>query len=62
MKEVDDTPLPKSESEDLSLEVRQLKMYIGGLWQNIEGLLKRVANLEARKPPQDTNPDPEWYS
>jgi hypothetical protein len=32
-----------------------------GLWQNIEDLLKRVANLEARKPPQDTNPDPEWF-
>jgi len=22
----------------------------------------RIANLEARKPPQDTNPDPEWFS
>lgn len=21
----------------------------------------RLANLEARKPPQDTNQDPEWY-
>jgi hypothetical protein len=61
VKEVDDTPLPESESEDLSLEVLQLKMQNDGLWQNIEDLLKRVANLEARKPPQDTNPDPEWF-
>ena len=65
MKEIDDTPVPKTESEDLEERVRALIGVVKHLQANaygaIERLEKRVANLEARKPPQDTNPDPEWY-
>jgi len=59
MKEVDDTPLPESESED-----RMDLIYdrVHRLLERIQEIEKRVANLEARKPPQDTNPDPEWYA
>ena len=66
MKEVDDTPVGESESEDLEDRVRALIGVVKNLQANaygaIERLEKRVANLEARKPPQDINPDPEWYS
>tara|TARA_Y100000310_G_scaffold199366_1_gene199354 strand:+ start:407 stop:574 length:168 start_codon:yes stop_codon:yes gene_type:complete len=55
MKEVDDTPVPKSES------VTDLLDQLVELEEKMDELVKRVANLEARKPPQDTNPDPEWF-
>jgi len=55
MKEVDDTPVGENESEwdfdamfdAISIRMRQLE--------------RRIANLEAQRPPQTTNPDPEWY-
>tara|TARA_Y100000310_G_scaffold257641_1_gene265748 strand:+ start:543 stop:722 length:180 start_codon:yes stop_codon:yes gene_type:complete len=59
MKEVDDTPVTESESEDLTAGLWEA---LDGLNERLEALELRVANLEARKPPQDTNPDPEWYS
>jgi len=63
MKEVDDTPLPESESEVMvEVDFADLLHQVTGLIFEIERLKLRVANLEARKPPQDTNPDPEWYA
>lgn len=59
MKEVDDTPVGKSESEDLTAAIWEA---LDGINERLEALELRVANLEARKPPQDLNPDPEWYS
>ena len=59
MKDVDDTPVPESESEDPLAEIRRR---IETWNAQIREMEKRVANLEARKPPQDTNPDPEWYA
>jgi hypothetical protein len=70
VKEVDDTPLPKSESEDI-IEVivsaiehlsKEVKEAFANRDDVIRALQRQVANLEARKPPQDTNPDPEWYA
>tara|TARA_Y100000310_G_C20011803_1_gene503280 strand:- start:292 stop:492 length:201 start_codon:yes stop_codon:yes gene_type:complete len=66
MKEVDDTPVPESES--VAVDMLILDTWFA-LWleeirleERLADLEKRVANLEARKPPQDTNPDPEWYA
>ena len=59
MKEIDDTPVPESETEhpiDLIYDL------VHRLLERIQEVEKRVAHLEARKPPQDTNPDPEWYA
>ena len=65
MKEVDDTPVPESESECPEwFQVWLIKFQcrvIAQLESRIAKLNGQVANLEARKPPQDTNPDPEWY-
>ena len=59
MKEVDDTPVPESESEvELILKWSTYREII----ERLDALEKQVANLEARKPPQDINPDPEWYA
>ena len=59
MKEVDDTPVDESESEvELILKWSTYREII----ERLDALEKQVANLEARKPPQDTNPDPEWYA
>ena len=73
MKEVDDTPVPESESEtrretdELLFECikhlgEEVKEALADRDEVIRGLMLRVANLESRKPPQDTNPDPEWYA
>jgi len=73
MKEVDETPVPESESEtrretdELLFEcIKKLSDEILEALEDrdkvIRGLMLRVANLEARKPPQDINPDPEWYA
>ena len=73
MKEIDDTPLGESESEtrremdELLFEcVKKLTDEVLEAFEDrdkvIRALMLRVANLEARKPPQDTNPDPEWYA
>tara|TARA_R100001143_G_scaffold18825_1_gene20423 strand:- start:185 stop:373 length:189 start_codon:yes stop_codon:yes gene_type:complete len=62
MKEIDDTEPAKSESEQHEQEIQELR---ARLWQTIaklEALELRIANLESQKPPQATNPDPEWYS
>ena len=59
MKEVDDTPVPESESEETYRLAREA--LTRRLEAKIQAIEKRVANLEARKPPQDINPDPEWY-
>jgi len=59
VKEIDDTPVPESESEwdldamfdTIAIQIRQLKI--------------RIAKLEARKNwqgHQDENDDPEWYA
>ena len=49
MEDENTTPVKKTESECRCAE-------------RIIDLERRVANLEARKPPQDTTPDPEWFS
>lgn len=66
MKEIDDTEPPKSESEVID---EMIEVWVDPIWEALERLSERIdaidtriANLEARKPPQDTNPDPEWYS
>ena len=66
MKEVDDTPV--TESESVAVDMLILETWFA-LWleeirleERLADLEKRVANLEARKPPQDINPDPEWYA
>jgi len=48
MKEIDDTETPPM-------------LTLVELFDRVFELEKRIANLEARKPPQDTNPDPEWF-
>jgi len=59
MKEIDDTPLPKSESE-VSLEVWFEVM--DRLEARIEELESRISNLEVQRTPADNNmDDPEWY-
>ena len=69
MKEVDETPVGESgESVDeLLFEcIKKLSDEVLEAFEDrdevIRALMLRVANLEGRKPPQDTNPDPEWYS
>lgn len=58
MKEVDDTPVGESESEDGIAEIlRRIETWNA----QIREMQKRIANLEAQRPPQATNPDPEWY-
>ena len=59
MKEYDDTEIEEvTTTEVLEALTATLKTFR----VKIVALEKRVASLEARKPPQDTNPDPEWYS
>ena len=62
MKDIDETPPPKSESEQLFEQIGLIHDRVHRLLERIQELEKQVANLEARKPPQDTNPDPEWFS
>jgi hypothetical protein len=56
VKEVDDTPLPESESVDIDIELE-----IERLDERIDELLLRIANLETQRTPQDENDDPEWF-
>jgi hypothetical protein len=69
MKEIDDTPVPESESEcpdcaALRLVLAEL-MAEASKWPTItqgqKALARRVANLETQRTPQDENDDPEWY-
>lgn len=67
MKEIDDTIPPTTESEGhLRAAITIMQDTIEDMSDEIDTLRmemeQRLANLEARKPPQDTNPDPEWYS
>ena len=76
MKEVDDTPLPESESEtrretdELLFECikhlgEEVKEALADRDEVIRALMVRVANLETRKNwqgHQDENDDPEWYA
>ena len=77
LNEIDDTPLGESDESDESVTRKEMdellfeciKKLSDEVLEAIEdrdkvirGLMLRVANLESRKPPQDTNPDPEWYS
>ena len=59
MKEVDDTPVPESESED-----RMDLIYdrVHRLLERIQEIEKRVANLETQRVANENNQDdPEWY-
>ena len=62
MKEVDDTPVDESESECCDPRLTIALAVAEAALRAVEDLEKQVANLEARRPPQDTNPDPEWYA
>ena len=78
MKEIDDTPMPENESEDLNelivAAIKHLEQSTGRLWcdeckaafkdrdEVIRALSLRVANLETQRTPQDENDDPEWFS
>jgi len=59
MKEIDDTPLPESESEEY-YEV--IMGHLDIIKERIDELLIRIANLETQRTPQDENDDPEWFS
>ena len=59
MKEIDDTPLPETESEDPGPTTRRMMVVLN---DQIQALTLRVANLETQRTPQDENDDPEWYS
>jgi hypothetical protein len=59
MKEIDDTPVPENESEDM------LIAHILRLDKRIAKLEVQIANLETRKnwqSHQEENDDPEWYA
>jgi len=56
MKEIDDTEI------EIEGTLQDAMKVIAANARYLVDLERRVANLEARKPPQDTNPDPEWYS
>ena len=59
MKEIDDTELRQPDFPAVDLLILETWF---ALWLEEHRVLERLANLEARKPPQDTNPDPEWYA
>lgn len=63
MKEIDDTPLPKSESEvNRELDILPLERLTRQLVERLEALELRIANLETQRTPADNNmDDPEWY-
>jgi len=59
VKEIDETPLPENESEDL-LAAIPATLFL--LRTKIESLEKRIVNLEQRKVANENNQrDPEWY-
>jgi len=76
MKEIDETPVPESESErrineceDCDRLAHHVNKAFGQLREHalvcqarIEALELRVANLETQRTPQDENDDPEWFS
>lgn len=77
MKEIDDTPLPETESElpvgELVARLNKVSDHIGLALELLRKqeertlairreLSLRIANLETQRTPQDENPDPEWYA
>ena len=66
MKEIDDTPLPETESElpypeFFQRKIVRLEAEINQMVYAHARLVLRVANLETQRTPQDENDDPEWY-
>ena len=63
MKEIDDTPVSKNESElNLQEEIALLRLFIDeDLDKWMKEIAQRVANLETQRTPQDENDDPEWF-
>jgi len=72
MKEIDDTPLPESETdwmtEDPRVRIGLLEallvaqgLSLSSLEHEFAALHQRVANLETQRTPQDENDDPEWF-
>ena len=62
MKETDDTPVPKTESEDtLQDALRVIAANATYALLRMDELEKRIANLETQRTPQDENDDPEWF-
>ena len=63
MKEIDDTPQPKSENEQMfehvSAAVDKLNVLLSA---KIVELELRIANLETQRTPEMENDDPEWYA
>ena len=62
MKETDDTPLPKNESECEQEWKSLCESIVNRHAEQIAALELRVANLETQRTPQDENDDPEWFS
>ena len=70
MKEIDETPLPENESEDLNELIVAAIKHLGDECkaafedrdERIRELTLRVAHLETQRTPQDENDDPEWFS
>lgn len=58
MKEIDDTPVPESESECPEWFLIWIATYFSDRMNSIE---LRIANLETQRTPQDENDDPDWY-
>jgi len=64
VKEIDETPVPESESE-VDRVIAANAVYalerLDELRERIDRLLVRIANLETQRTPQDENDDPEWF-
>ena len=70
MKEIDDTPVPENESEDLTEMIVAAIKHLGDECKAafkdrdevIRGLMARVAALETQRVANESNQDdPEWY-
>jgi len=64
VKEIDETPVPESESE-VDRVIAANAVYalerLDELRERIDRLLVRISNLETQRTPQDENDDPEWF-
>ena len=64
MKEVDDTPVPESESEDPLEAIWEILQHLewNKLKERLEKLENQVANLEVQRVANENNQDdPEWF-
>jgi len=62
MKAVDDTPLPKGESERIDEALAAFWQALDGMNERLEAIGVRIANLESRRMLQaDPNDDEEWF-